>query len=229
MKLVLLPGMDGTGVLLENFSANCECECLTIPLPEYGEQSLSELAKRIIDKLPDEDYFLLGESFSGALIPYLIQGASRKPNAVILVASFLHAPRPLIISLLRQIPLKKLMSLPGAKSIVKFLCMKGGTDEQFNQFWDLLNKLDFSLIKSRLSTIKKMKPPQDKFEIPTLCIVAKHDKLVTAHVSNKLRQTFYRSTIEMIDGPHFILQTKAVETAKLVNHFVAKIEQKNHV
>lgn len=229
MKLVLLPGMDGTGLLFDKFTTACEYECLIIPLPEDGEQNHMELVKRIIDKLPNEDYVLLAESFSGALIPYIMQNAPRKPEAVILVASFLHTPRPLVISFICQIPLHKLIGFPGAKLIIKFLCMKDGTDGQFNQLWTLLNKLDFLLMKSRLNAIKKMRPPQDKFETPALCIIAKHDKLVPMHISTKLANIFSRLTHEIIDGPHFILQVKAEEAAWLINNFIKSIRLKNHV
>jgi surfactin synthase thioesterase subunit len=230
MKLVLLPGLDGTGFLFEEFIANCQYECLIIQLPEDGEQNHIDLAKRIINQLPDEDYVLLAESYSGGLMPYLIQNVTRKPEAVVLVASFLHAPRPLVISFLCQIPLKALMSFPSAKSIIKFMCMKGATNEQFNQFWNLLNKLDFLLMKRRLIAIKEMIYPADKvIDIPTLGIIAKHDKLVPRYISNKLINIFSRLTIETMDGPHFVLQVKAKEAVGVIHNFIENIRLKNHV
>jgi pimeloyl-ACP methyl ester carboxylesterase len=229
MKLVLLPGMDGTGLLFEEFIANCQYECLVIQLPVDGGQGYPELAIHIADKLPKEDYVLLAESFSGPLIPFVLDKAIQQPAAVILVASFLQAPRPFVISLISWMPLKQLMGFPGAKSILKFFCMKGASKKQFEGLWNLLKKLDFSLMKVRLKTIKDMIQPENKIDIPTLAIVAKQDRLVPRHISNQLTHIFSRLTIKMTDGPHFILQAEAVETAKLVNHFVAQIEQNNHV
>lgn len=220
MKLVLLPGMDGTGLLFEEFITNCQYECLIIPLPEDSKQSHMALASQIVNHLPDEDYVLLAESFSGALIPCLIQSASRQPEAVVLVASFLHAPRPLVISFLRQMPLKKLLGLPSVKSIVKFFCMKDASDEQFEKFWNVLKKLDFSLMKVRLREIQKMVNTEDKIVIPTLVIVAKHDKLIPRRISNKLPNLFSKLTLKTIDGPHFILQSKAEEVAQVIDNYI---------
>lgn len=70
MKLVLLPGLDGTGRLFEpllrvlpfHFSP------LVIAYPTHAALSYTELLRYIEQKMPcGEDYILLTESYSGPI------------------------------------------------------------------------------------------------------------------------------------------------------------------
>jgi hypothetical protein len=58
MKLVLLPGMDGTGELFAPVvSQLSDIECLVVPLPQSGAQDYKSLENYFRRKLPEEDFF----------------------------------------------------------------------------------------------------------------------------------------------------------------------------
>lgn len=76
MKLVLLPGMDGTGLLFKEFRSCYEGESLIISLPTDTHQGYQSLAMAIEKQLPQEDYILLAESFSGGLVQHLLNYSS---------------------------------------------------------------------------------------------------------------------------------------------------------
>src|SRR5688572_6495247 len=90
--VVLLPGMDGSGSLFDDFIAALGTRTITIAYPPDRPLNYEQLERFVESSLPGEPYILLGESFSG---PIAIRLASRcLPNlqAVVLVCTFATLP-----------------------------------------------------------------------------------------------------------------------------------------
>ena len=90
MRLILLPGMGGTGQLFDPLLAILpkEQEATVISYPKNQKKSWEELIELILSQLSQEDFLLVGESYSGYLA-YRV--AQRKPphlKAVLFVATF---------------------------------------------------------------------------------------------------------------------------------------------
>ncbi len=142
MKIVLLPGMDGTGLLFKDFIRASPLDCLVLSLPESGEQSHKALSEIMVNNLPTDAYALVAESFSGGLVPYLIQSAKVKPQAIILVASFLHSPRPLLAKCVYYLPWKillKILSITGPHFL-----MQANPDECATEIVTFMKELEES-------------------------------------------------------------------------------------
>ena len=95
LSLVLLPGLDGTGVLFEPLIEELPPEMIPhiIPLPKDSALGYEELVPFVNSALPrNGPFILLGESFSGPLA--LMVAAFRPPGllGVILCASFIRNP-----------------------------------------------------------------------------------------------------------------------------------------
>src|SRR5262245_40814685 len=97
MRCLVLTGLDGGGELLGDFLAamapRFQAQALSYPRdPTLG---YDELVEWVWPRLPvDEDFVLIGESFSG---PIAIRLAARRPPrlaGLVLCASFARAPRP---------------------------------------------------------------------------------------------------------------------------------------
>ena len=70
MKLILLPGLDGTGNLFEPFVAHLpeEFPATIISYPTDQKLNYEQLKNLVIRQLPnDEPFALIAESFSGAI------------------------------------------------------------------------------------------------------------------------------------------------------------------
>jgi len=70
MRVILLPGMDGTGDLFKPFIASLPSSIKPrlVAYPYSEKLSLQQLVEYAINRLPlDEDYVLLGESMSAAI------------------------------------------------------------------------------------------------------------------------------------------------------------------
>ncbi len=111
MKLILLPGLDGTGKLfaplIEALPSSIDVQVITYPLNK--EQSYNELIEYVKQNLPKEDFILLAESFSGPIAYQIALIEPKHLKALILVATFLENPRPL---LLKFIPSSRVLALP---------------------------------------------------------------------------------------------------------------------
>lgn len=96
LTLVLLPGLDGTGILFEPLVRELGDACASriVSYPQDPELGYRELTGLVRDQLPEGDFFLLGESFSG---PVALRLAGEKPRGlrgVILCATFIRNPSP---------------------------------------------------------------------------------------------------------------------------------------
>ncbi|NMA99227.1 MAG: hypothetical protein GX970_14170 [Phyllobacteriaceae bacterium] len=80
MKIVVLPGLDGTGRLLSDFTAslrkNFDVEIVSYPL---DMTSYEEIRKWIGPRLRQDDYVIVAESFSG---PVAIDITAQRPPPV---------------------------------------------------------------------------------------------------------------------------------------------------
>lgn len=92
MKVVLLPGLDGTGDLFQPFldAAPPDIECVVVRYPPDRVLGYSELAE-LVD-LPSGDIVLVAESFSGPIAAKL--AARQNVRHVVLVNSFVRPPHP---------------------------------------------------------------------------------------------------------------------------------------
>ena len=66
MKIILLPGLDGTGDMFAPIlSLLTDFDTEVISLPQSGSQDYETLCEHVKLSLPSEDFILIAESFSG--------------------------------------------------------------------------------------------------------------------------------------------------------------------
>lgn len=214
--------MDGTGALFEDFISSYAGECLIIPLPMAGEQDYMSLATALADKLPKEEFILLAESFSGGIVPYLLEHASDRIRGVIFVASFLSPPGRVLLFLGRMLPIAKLATLSLARCIHKELFLgRNATDELVRKFFQVIRSVPARILKQRLKEMAKMKLPGKRISIPAAYIQAMDDKLVSANKWPEFLEVFANIKRYQIKGPHFILQANPAGAAELVSETVS--------
>lgn len=142
MRLVLLPGMDGTGELFTEFLANYPFESIIIQLPQDGLQDHVSLAKTIEKQLPNEDFVILAESFSGGIVPELLKRKNHHIKGVVLVASFLSCPSKLLLASARLIPITLIPKLPFSKLAYRHLLLgKQAPSKLIDQFNEVIRKI----------------------------------------------------------------------------------------
>ncbi|HYM35931.1 MAG TPA: alpha/beta fold hydrolase, partial [Steroidobacteraceae bacterium] len=95
MKLVLLPGLDGTGVLFRPLLAALpsSIEPIVVSYPTHQPLSYDQLLPLVSKSLPAvEPYILLGESFGGPLSLRIATMRPKNLRGLILCGSFVTCP-----------------------------------------------------------------------------------------------------------------------------------------
>lgn len=227
MKLILLPGMDGTGHLfspLLRYLSHLDCDVIT--LPTTGDQGYLRLSDYVQERLPKEDFILLAESFSGPIAEKLSRRRIEHLKGIIFVATFLSAPNKLLLSFaqrlpLNLVPLKILASMPLASYIMRrFFLGENASNELLGSFQEVISDIPAMLIRDRLKALHGLTYSPEKIILPVAYIQAKYDKLVPAVKLKEFEDNFKTLTINRLDGPHFILQAKPKEGASLISDLV---------
>jgi len=217
LKLVLLPGMDGTGELFKEFLFYYDDENIVISLPQTGPQDYSTLAKSIEAQLPTEEYVLLAESFSGGIVPALLKKNLTNMKGVIFVASFLSCPNRLLLLIAKFLPLKYLASAPLSNVAHKLLFLgQSASKELLSRFRNVTKSIPDQVLTNRLRVMRHQRLPIAAFDIPVIYIKALSDRLISPRKSQELSLVFRRIGFREVDGPHFLLQAKPKESAQIV-------------
>ena len=231
MRLILLPGMDGTGQLfspLRHALAECghEIQARVIPYPQAC-LSYAELTDYVQAQLPAQEAFIvLAESFSGPVAYQLARRAIPNMRAMILVASFLRNPNPDLLWLSRILPLSVLLRFsPPDQIIKKWMLGDKASDEQLREFKSVLKSVPNKVIIFRLAQIARLSLNLqtinlETISLPVYYLQAVNDRLVDKNnIHDVQRVSPDLKSIEM-DGPHFILQTKPRECARYITEQV---------
>jgi len=225
-KLILMPGMDGTGELfaplLRALGNSMESSVLRYPTDE--PLGYSDLLTRVRGELPKSGSFvLLGESFSGPLALMLASEAPAGLRGVILCASFATNP-------IRWFP-------RFARAFVRPVLFRG--KPHFAQFKALLGRYDTPELRALLFKANSAVSPSvmaarareilavDVLEeykactCPVLYMRGRRDRVVGKHVVKKLLLERPSLQVVTLPAPHLVLQVAPEESTQAIHAFVA--------
>ena len=219
MKVVLLPGLDGTGELFEPLIEMLpkSIKVQTISYDLNKKQSYSELIKYVILNLPQENFILLAESFSGPIAYQVALSKPKQLKSLIVVATFLENPRPFLLKFLPT----RVLDLTIPILLIKLFFLGFSTKiEIINLFKIAIKKVPPSVIAFRLDEITKLKLAQKKLDIKTTYIQASNDKLVPSKSLKNWQNICSEISVFKVSGEHFILQSNPVKCAEIVRNEV---------
>lgn len=226
MKLILLPGMDGTGELFTPLlEALPEYDYETIRLPESGAQDYLSITEYVIKKLPKHDYLLVAESFSGPIGLMLASRQLQYLKGIVFVATFLSPPNKFLLAMAQFLPLKFFTRLPFVGYFHKVLFLgKGANAELLASFQSIIKSLPQKLIMQRLKAMAELEYQLQTIDLPAVYIQASADKLVSSRKAAEFADTFRQLKIRKVDGPHFILQLNPHESASIISAFCKSLK-----
>lgn len=238
MKLVLLPGMDGTGLLFKPILESLQntlagIDVLVLNLPNHCPQDYDYLSSFIAKQLPQTDFILVAESFSGGIAARLsstklsstqqastqlapTQLASHHLKGIIFVASFLSSPKPYLPYLASLLPLHLLVDLPLSSFVYRtFLLGNGASKQDILLLKKAIKATSVQSLKQRLKTISKARYNGFTSDIPIVHISASQDRLVSKRKIADFTKAYPNHTLIKLEGPHFLLQTQAEQCASM--------------
>ena len=227
MKLVLLPGSDGTGRLFEPFLASMPSgvEVAVVAYPKHL-YAIDDLARYALDAVGAAPCVLVAESYSGpvairmlALCPALFRG-------VVLCATFVSCPRPGLAKLASLIPARIFLLTGRIRFLARCFCFGFDSSKPIlDLFDDVMARLPAQTLKGRLAVLASLAlvvPPEDT-GVPFFYLSPSNDRLIPSTAQTELKSVIKPSKVARIDGPHFLLQVKPLECWAAIMAFVATI------
>jgi pimeloyl-ACP methyl ester carboxylesterase len=225
VMLVLMPGMDGTGVLFGDFVAALPAgiDALVIRYPVSESLDYASLESLVREQLPQRPFVLLAESFSG---PIGLSIASNPPSmlrGLVLCATFAKLPFPCTRWMGLPIRIAPAWRLPLPLLDIVLLGRHVNPDLHV-KFANAMASVSPSVLKHRALQALRV-DVSDKLpevRIPTLYLRAREDRLIGRSAANHLASGIPSMQIVEFDAPHFLLQTRPAEAANVVATFIQR-------
>lgn len=217
--LVLMPGLDGTGLLFERFLAALPPEIQTkvIDYPDTPA-SVEQYASFAASAFPPGRAVLLAESFSGLVALQMLREQQVSVESIIFVASFGEAPRPHLKWLRPIVPiLVKAVPLVPAWVWRSFCLGSRASGADILWFKNALLRVTPHTIAHRLQLVLSARfADQPRCTAPAYYLQAKGDRLISSRAPQQLQRAFQHFTLVPVAGPHFLLQAAPLECALLI-------------
>ncbi|VXB81687.1 Alpha/beta hydrolase [Pseudomonas sp. 8AS] len=223
MRLLLLPGLNGSSQLFAPLLPWLQgLQPVPLELPRQGPQDSDSLVSALLPRLGASPFVLLGESFSGHLAYQL---ALRQPpglRGVIFAAAFLHRPHPLL-PLSRYLPLPR--RLLSHERLLQLLCVgRNASPALLELLREEIRQLPDTLLRARLHSLARLQEPAQPLDLPALHLWPQQDRLVSRNAAASLNRHCSDLRRVALDGPHFVLQSRAQACAQAIRGFVTELE-----
>lgn len=207
--MVLLPGMDGTGLLFERFRAAAPAGIAldVVPLPAKPlTYAQLEAAVAPAAALTPETV-LLAESFSG---PLALRLAARSPvAAVVLVNSFIRSPVP---ARLARMATPMFFRLPVPEALLRRALVGADADAALvKELRAALKQVPAKVLASRVAEIATLDAGDAldalaRVARPLLYLRSTADRVVGAASVDAIRSRAGHVVVATVPGPHLLLQ-----------------------
>ena len=225
--LVLLPGLDGTGIVFEPLLTHLseEIDAQVVRYPVDRPMSFQEHVDFARKKLPkSKPFVLLAESFSGPVSLQILADPPDNLIGVIFVATFSRHPSPFMLDAARFMPQGLLLKLFSTTLLSRFFCLGRTPGDAVNMFHEALESVKLDVLSQRLKILTELPPPPDtSFSRPCLYLQASKDRMVPPRAADALQRYLPQLQIEQIPGPHIILLAQPETGARLINDFIASL------
>ena len=224
MRVVLLPGLDGTGELLEPFveAIGAHAPVTVVRYPPKEFLTYRELDTRVRQGLPDDEpYVLLGEFFSGPVAILLAASCPMHLKGLVLCCTFARSPRRLLGGLSRIADRLPIERVPPA--IMSLLLMNSLSHHALRSRLDrALRQIAPAVVRGRIGSVLGVDVVDQcgAIRVPVLYLRAARDRLVPASASRLIARVVPNSREAVLDAPHFLLQTVPYQAAQIVRQFL---------
>ncbi len=229
LKLVLLPGMDGTGKMFAGFTdaLSGNFETVTIEYPAERHVTYRELEELVRGACPaSQPHVILAESFS---TPLAIKVAATNPPALkglILCAGFASSPVRGWRRLLALCVAPILFRSPLPDFAAKVWLLGPNAPPSFLlAVREAISSVQARVLTARLSEVLSCDTRAElgRVAVPILYLQANHDRLVSGACLKEIIQIKPQVTVHSIEGPHLLLQSEPHKSATIIAEFVKRL------
>ena len=229
MKLILLPGMDGTGELFSDLCHTLARESTPVIVRYPSDKKLSfyDLAELVQGDFPiDEKFVIIAESFS---VPVAIICAAKNLvnlKALVLCAGFATSPIKGASRYIGYLLAPILLRLPLPGVMYKIWLIGRNTDSMLlSKVKNIVSSMRKNILIDRVNSVFNCDVIEEigKIKIPILYIRAKNDRLISKSCYNEIKNASSNVELVEINGPHFILQKEPIKSAKIIMKFIENV------
>jgi pimeloyl-ACP methyl ester carboxylesterase len=229
MKWILLPGLDGTGILFAPFLRALPpgIEPVVVVYPADRTCSADELVGIVLAHLPQsEPCVLIAESFSG---PIALKAASRHvmpPAAVVLCASFAQCPKPRVLIATLKSCGTALTRMRPPRWLVRRYLLGDAAEEVVALFYHALGGVSPRVLAHRFSVLLEFDGGFAPLALksPLLYLQAGGDRLVKPRNFEIVQRRYPGAHLERIASPHLILQVQPQASVQAISEFLAGLK-----
>ncbi len=229
IKLVFMPGLDGTGISFEPLSKflSKNISATIVRYPTDKLLSFEEIVLCAHDQMKGEQDIVLAESFSGPVAISLIASCRLKAKGLILCATFAKAPRRTFLKMLCWLPLELGLKLPFQRVLLSLILGDRKAIDTLFPIWQRLKTSVPARVlahRIRLLSLIDVRHLLPELTIPCWYIQATEDTLLPSSVLDFV-QAIPHLVVRKLTGPHFILQTEPEASAAIINEFIDFVEK----
>ncbi len=228
MDLIVLPGLDGTALMLAEFKSASLANFSSVILVSYPTDrvldysALELIARAALPK--DRPFVLLGESFSG---PIALSIAANPPpglTALVLCATFASCPVALLKPFARLTRFAPVRALSVA-ALSWFLLGRWATSKLIADLQKALDSVAPAVLRARMAQVFSVDVwgCLKQISVPVLYLRAAQDRLISTRAGNKILSAIPQALKVDIAGPHLLLQAAPVACAKAVADFANEL------
>ncbi len=220
MKIILLPGVDGTGILFEPFvdTFKADVPVEVIPLTKDSDQSILNQVSIIEEAVGDEEIILIVESYSGLLAYELAKRNKLHIKQIFFFGCFLQPPS-FIGKIGRFLPVRLLNIIPD-KLLSHILFNRWSSPELIALFRKAVESVNFPNLKQRLKTIATYQKPTQPIDVPCVYVQGTMDNLVNAYNVKAFEELCSDLQVEVVEATHMLLQTQPETMSQLIHKYL---------
>lgn len=225
-KLVLLPGMDGTGWLLENFAAALPASMRPqiVRYPPTGCTSYAEVDAFLRSAgIDDEPFVLLAESYSS--VAAIALAAANPPNlkALVICVGFATPPVRKLLRPISSILTHVLFALPRPTFVTKhWTAGHDAPKELLAKLKRIRTTIPIETFAARIRAVLTCDVRRElaQVRVPILILHAREDQLIDMERLDEMRAIQPQAEVEIFPGSHMLLERHPREAADRVARFV---------
>lgn len=222
-RLVLVPGLDGTGLLFAPFLQAWPGPTTVVSLPPDPTLGYEGLQLFLESVLPvGESYVLLGESFSGPLVLRIAEAPPPGLLGIVLCVTFARYPLGSLGGLARLLARPRLLSCTPRWFLRRRLLGREESPELIALLQGALRNTSTEVIASRIRalTLVDATPALRACHLPLLLLSARADAVVPSRCTAHLLRHAAQAEWQEFPGPHLLLQTRPAAAAAAVLDFM---------
>lgn len=227
--LVLLPGMDGTGALFDDFVAAVP-QGIGVRVGRYPTQKFlnySQLLGFVKDLTQDlNEFVVLGESFSSVLATLFAAESPANLVGLILCAGFASNPFPILGPVLRALARPWLFRFPPPNMILDRYVFEASTSARLkDKIRTNLRSVSPEVLARRVQEILHCDSRRElaRIKVPILYLQGTNDRLIRARCFKKIHTIRPDVQLASIAAPHLVLQHCPRESVELILKFCASV------